>query len=199
MNRNEFIQELSKKLEGYPKEDVQKTIDFYNEIIEDKLEDGISEEEAVLSLGTIEEIVKNFLNEMPLKKLVKNKIKDKKMSTSLVVLLSSTAIIWLPVLIALTAILISIYASLWAVVISLFAVAFSCIVLFLLALVGIIFIVSSNVATGLIWIALGLTSCGVGLLLWILTVYLSKSLVNFTKWMILQIKKSFIKRGEINE
>ena len=123
---------------------------------------------------------------MPLKKLVKNKIKDKKMSTSLVVLLSSTAIIWLPVLIALTAILISIYASLWAVVISLFAVAFSCIVLFLLALVGIIFIVSSNVATGLIWIALGLTSCGVGLLLWILTVYLSKSLVNFTKWMILQ-------------
>ena len=104
MNRNEFIQELSKKLEGYPKEDVQKTIDFYNEIIEDKLEDGISEEEAVLSLGTIEEIVKNFLNEMPLKKLVKNKIKDKKMSTSLVVLLSSTAIIWLPVLFALIAI-----------------------------------------------------------------------------------------------
>ena len=39
MNKNDFIAELRKELNGLPDSDIQRSIDFYTEMIEDKIED----------------------------------------------------------------------------------------------------------------------------------------------------------------
>jgi len=56
MNKNEFLATLRERLNGLPEEDIIKSIDFYGEMLDDRIEDGMSEEEAVSDLGNIDEI-----------------------------------------------------------------------------------------------------------------------------------------------
>ena len=77
MTKLEFLEELKKELCGLPSEDVQKSLEFYSELIDDKIEDGLSEEDAVSQIGNIEEIAKQILSDIPITKLVKQKIKPK--------------------------------------------------------------------------------------------------------------------------
>ena len=63
MTKNEFTVRLKKLLGGLPQEDIEKSIDFYSEMIDDGIEDGMSEEEAVAAIGDIEDIVINIKSE----------------------------------------------------------------------------------------------------------------------------------------
>ena len=56
MTKAEFIEQLSTTLKGLSDEDIKKSLDYYEEMIDDRMEDGKSEEEAVGGLGTIDEI-----------------------------------------------------------------------------------------------------------------------------------------------
>ncbi len=58
MGKREFIEELCKRLRLMSAEDAQKTVTFYSEAIDDRVEDGMSEEDAVESLGNIDDIVR---------------------------------------------------------------------------------------------------------------------------------------------
>ena len=44
MTKQEFAVELSKRLSAFPDQDWTERIDFYIEMIEDRIEDGMSEE-----------------------------------------------------------------------------------------------------------------------------------------------------------
>ena len=47
MKKQEFITKLEEKLSRLPKKEVEERLNFYSEIIEDKIEDGLTEEQAV--------------------------------------------------------------------------------------------------------------------------------------------------------
>ena len=55
MNKNAFLEELREKLSGLPEEDIEESVAFYREMIEDRMEDGVPEEEAVEGVGTVED------------------------------------------------------------------------------------------------------------------------------------------------
>ena len=57
MNKKDFLKILSNELEKFDPNEVKGIIDYYEELISDKVEVGISEEEAVASLGNIKNIV----------------------------------------------------------------------------------------------------------------------------------------------
>lgn len=63
MTKNEFITQLRKLLGGLPQDDIDRSITFYSEMIDDSIEDGMSEAEAVEALGAIEDIVINIKSE----------------------------------------------------------------------------------------------------------------------------------------
>jgi uncharacterized membrane protein len=65
MNKQEFLKCLREGLAGLPQEDVERAIDFYEEMIDDRMEDGLTEEEAVASLGSLEEVIAKMAAEMP--------------------------------------------------------------------------------------------------------------------------------------
>ncbi len=52
MNKREFLQKLENGLSGLPREDIEQRLSFYAEMIDDRIEDGFSEEEAVAGIGT---------------------------------------------------------------------------------------------------------------------------------------------------
>jgi uncharacterized membrane protein len=120
MNKVEFINALKEKLSNIPLKEVEERISFYSEMIDDKIEDGISEEDAVNQIGSVDEVINQILKEIPLSKIVKEKrktIKSKQLKAWEIVLLALGSPIWLSLLIAFLAILLSIYVSLWSVVI----------------------------------------------------------------------------------
>lgn len=199
MLKSEFLKQLENRLVGIPKEDLNRTIDYYNEIISDKQEDGMSEEEAINSLGSIDEIVKDILNEIPIKKLVKEKLQlNRKLKTWEIVLLSATSIIWVPIAIVMFAVILVLYVCLWSGVISLGAAAISCLASSFIAIIGSIDFITGNVCNGLFLIGTGIASLGIGVLLGILTFKFAKIMVIVCKKIILKIKSLFI-RGEKNE
>ena len=122
MNKQEFLSALQERLAGLPGEDLQERLSFYSEMIDDRMEDGLSEEDAVSAVGGLEEIVAQIVAETPLMNLAKERIKPKRrMNAWEIVLLAVGSPIWLSLLIAAVAVILSLYISLWAVLISLWA------------------------------------------------------------------------------
>ena len=59
MNKKEFISELETRIKKYP--DYQEILDYYNEVIQDKIDmNYLTEQEAVASLGSLDEICRNI-------------------------------------------------------------------------------------------------------------------------------------------
>ncbi len=112
MNKYEFLAKLSRELEGLPADEVKQRLDFYAEMIDDGVEEGLSEKEAVAKIDDIDE----------LKTDIPEKSTKRKMKAWEIVLIILGAPVWLSLLIAAFAVVLSIYVSVWAVIVSLWAV-----------------------------------------------------------------------------
>ena len=167
MNKHEFFEQLGRGLSGLPQEDIDERLMFYGEMIDDRMEDGLTEEEAVAEIGSPDEIASQIIAETPLTKLVKQKVKPKrKLKAWEIVLLAVGSPIWVSLLIAAAAVVFSLYITLWSLIISLWAItlAFGVSAVACVAACP-LFIIRGYGLTGLALI-------GVGLLLAGLTVFL---------------------------
>ena len=77
MNKQAFMANLRARLSGLPKQDVEERLSFYSEMIDDRMEDGLSEEDAVLQTGSVEAIAAQIIADIPLTKIAKDKINAK--------------------------------------------------------------------------------------------------------------------------
>ena len=57
MNKSEFLSELRTRLKGLPQNEIEERLSFYGEAIDDRIEEGVPEEDAVLEIGSIDDIV----------------------------------------------------------------------------------------------------------------------------------------------
>ena len=87
MTKNEFLDELRNNLKGLPKDDVEDRVSFYSEMIDDIVSSGKSEEEAVNELGGVNKVIADIAKDMPLKRLVQERIRTKKKMSGLMILL----------------------------------------------------------------------------------------------------------------
>ena len=162
MNKAEFLEKLRAALGGLPQSDIEEKVGFYSEMIDDRMEDGLSEEEAVATVGSVEEIVREIVSDIPLVKIAREKIRPKrKMRAWEIVLLSVGSPIWGALLISVFAILILVYAVLWSVVGSFWA-AFGSLTGGLLAGVAccVVLLVTGSLYSGLFILGCGLLSGG---------------------------------------
>ena len=65
MNKQDFVEELRRLLSDLPWEDAKRSIEFYSEMIDDLVEEGKTEEEAVASVGTPAEVAAAVRAEFP--------------------------------------------------------------------------------------------------------------------------------------
>ena len=195
MNKQEFLDQLRNKRNGLPKEDIEDRISFYRERIEDHIDDGATEEEAVSSIGSVDEVVKTIMAEIPLSKLVKNKAKtrQRRMPVWAIVLLVLGFPVWFPILLSLIIVVFSFYITLWSIIIAFYAVdlalAFSAIACVIAAIGG---FVTGRLAFGLFAIGSCLVLAGLSILMFFGIWYLVKGVVFITGKMLLGIKSLFI-------
>lgn len=199
MKRLEFLLALQNRLSCLPREELEERLAFYNEMIDDRIEEGLSEDEAVAQIGNIDEIVSQIISETPLTTLVKEKIKPKKrLKTWEIVFLAVGSPIWLSLLIAAFAVVISLYAALWSVIVSLWS-AFASVAVCAPAgvLAGVLFLCNGSVTPGIAMIAAGLVCAGLAIFLFYGCKAATKGAVWLTKLLPLSIKRCFIKKEDV--
>lgn len=199
MNKQEFLMQLRKRLSGLPQDDIEERITFYSEMIDDRKEESISEEEAVCEIGNIEEIVSQIIADIPLTKLVKEKIKpERKLKVWTIVLLILGSPIWLSLGIAAFSVVLSVYVVLWAVIISLWAAeaALWCSVLGSI-FACIVFAFNGTILSGVAMISAGIVCAGISIFLFFGCKAATKGTLLLTKKIALSIKNCFIKKEKV--
>ena len=198
MKKHEFILWLRDNLSCLPRQELEERLAFYDEMIQDWMEEGLSEEEAVSQMGDPEEIAAQIIQETPLPLLVKEKIKPKgKLKAWNIALLVLGSPIWLSLLAAVFAVVISLYAALWSVVISLwscFAAVAACAPAGILG--GIVFITTGHGLSGAALMAASLVCGGLSIFLFISCKFATKGAVWLSKQVPLALKRSFMKKED---
>lgn len=123
MKKQEFIDALRKKLSGLPYREVEERLNFYGEMIDDRIEEGIEEADAIADFGSIDEIAEGIIADIPLAKIAKERIKPKRrLKAWEITLIALGSPIWLSLAIAAVAVVLSLYVVLWSVIVSIWAV-----------------------------------------------------------------------------
>ena len=192
MSKTEFIEQLRAALNGLSEEDLKKSVDYYEEVIDDRIEDGISEEEAISGLGSIDEIKSRILEDIPIRKIVKEKIKPKRSLAGWeIALLVIGSPVWVPIVLSLIITGLSLYMSFWIIILSLYVTDLS---LFLAGILGIVlaFMQTNGFATGLFLSGIGVTLTGVSVLLFFGFNQITKGMFILSKKFVLWLKKLFV-------
>ena len=196
MNKCEFLTRLALELKGLPREDAERWLEYYREMLEDSIEDGMSEEEAVASLGDPANIVKEILSQTSLTKLIKNKVSLKrKLRVWEIILICVGSPIWSALAISAAAVFFSVFVSLWAVIVSRWAVELSLAVSGVAGILGMIFgAITGRMHQGLLLLGGGLVCVGLGYFGFFLCKWLTVLLCKLCKLFWLFVKFLFVSK-----
>ena len=121
MKKKQFLKQLKSSLSRLPAGEKRERLDFYSEIIDDKIEEGMTEEEALKDVGSVNEIAVKILNENKLLTKVEKKEKRPLTAGEKVVMIIG-APLWIPIAIACAAIIFSGYVVAYALLLTLWAI-----------------------------------------------------------------------------
>ena len=189
MNREQFIHSLRQGLSGLSQEDIEAQVSFYNEMIDDRMEEGLTEEQAIDQIGPVTQIIGQARLDVPQKKA------KRKLSALEIVLLVLGSPIWISLLAAAFSVVLAFYIVLWSVVISLWAVEVSLGACFFASIVVLpIFILKDYPLSGLAYLAFGLVCAGLSIFGFYGLKYLSKGCAILSKKTFLAIRSIFVRK-----
>ena len=131
MRKDEFLAVLRKSLAVLPAADLDERLDFYREVIEDSMDEGLSEEEAVAQIGSPEQVVMQILTEyaeilaedpvVDVPRVTQPQSAKRRLRTWEIVLLAVGAPIWISlaaaafaIVVSLAAAAVTVFVSVWA-------------------------------------------------------------------------------------
>ena len=192
MDKKQFCTFLENELRLYlSSTEVYKTLNFFKEIIDDRVDEGLSEEEAVSQLGNIDDIVGQILDEHNIKKrqkkLVWRFIPQKTPSAANIIIAILLFPIWITIFSLVASFFLVFISLIFSLVVSVIAFFVGGIALILKAPFYLIY--EKNIAYCLDTLGFGFIITGIGL---IGIYYLLKSLKKVRKnsW---SFKKMFVK------
>ena len=193
MDKFEFMTILEDGIMALPEKERREMLDYYSEMIDDRIEDGLSEEEVVAAVGDVDEIIRQVLMDTPLTKLVKEKVKTRRSLRAWeIILLVLGSPVWLPILIAVAAVIFSVGVAFWALVFSFSGAAFAFAVATIAAFAGaIVFVIKTGTIAGLGMIGIALIMAGLAILFYFAAKAMAKGLLWLGKKTVSGIKRSF--------
>lgn len=194
MNKEDFLNELRQKLSGLPQDDLEERLSFYSEMIDDRVEDGKSQEEAVADIGTVDSVVEQIMADTPLALLVKERVRPKRdLKAWEVLLLILGSPVWVPLIMAFVIIVLSVYVVIWSVVICFYALDLSLLAGFIGCIVGIFTYIGAKNAAGVLFsIGAAFICAGLAILMFFACVWITKAVVRLTGKMLLGMKTRIV-------
>ncbi len=148
MNKEQFLAAIEKKLSDMEPEEREASLAYYEEMLSDRMEEGMTEEQAVADMGDVDEVTSAILAEPNIVRDIKEKITSKRtLKAWEIVLIVLGSPLWISLLaaaasvvLALAITVLSLYLVLWVLVVCIYIVALS---LAICAVAGIVGAVSS--------------------------------------------------------
>ncbi len=188
MNKHEFLAELRKRLSDLPPETVRSTLDYYSEIVDDRMEEGMTEEAAVEAVGTLDEVASEILDATSSAKTGKAHVKPhRKTAPWVIVLLILGSPVWIALLAAAFVIVLATYIVIWSVTIALWATELCLAAGSVAGIVASPFIMLHGNHS---WS--GMACLGAGLILAGLSIFMFYGCLNATKGMCFVSKRIFL-------
>lgn len=188
MKKNEFMDNLKRKLKNESYEYVCQAVEYYDEIISDLIEDGASEEEAIASLGNIDDILLNMHDD-----IIEMKPHSKKSTVFIGLLLVLGFPIWGSLLSAGLCLLLSAYIIIWCVPIVTICFAIAGTISFIVGIFGAFPLFVHSMALGLTQLGLSALFGSMGVVGIILTHAVSKRIYDYSKELTEYIKDMVVK------
>ena len=217
MLRITFLADLKDRLYGMPQEEIEERLSFYNEMINDRMEEGLSEEEAIEAIGPVDEIAAQILNSLPAEPALEpvtapdyaayqpmpgyempsyEEKPGKSVNGVKTALLLIGFPIWGSLLIAAAAVVFSLIISVFALVISFWAVAVSMAVsVIACAVSAVCSFISGRALLGVAWIGAGLFCAGLAILMFLCGGVVTRGLLAATKKLAGGLSKLFRRKG----
>ncbi len=176
MNKETFLTRLTEALSFMDPGERSRTVQYYREILEDRIEEGLCEEAAVAEMEPVEQIAARFRAET-------SPSPKKQHARWMTALLLVGSPLWLPLLLAAGIVFLSLLIAAWAVILSLFAVT-AVLTLSLVAGIGclLLLLIGGYPLTGLFLLGAGLFCAAIGIALFFLVLTLSRLLLRGSVW-----------------
>ena len=215
MTKYEFLAELQKDLASLPTAEARERLNFYSEMIDDLVDDGMTEEEAVAKISgdringedTVEVTPINeapdTVTDIPTPVVEapspvntptpkSEKKKRGSMTPLAITLLVLGSPLWVSLLIGLVSVVFSVYVSIWSAVISLWAVPTVLGVAALIVLVQcIVFLITTGPLAAISLLGAAFVCAGIAILMFIICKYITKGAFYITKKPILWVISLF--------
>ena len=201
MTKFDFLMELNEKLSGLPEEDVEKSLQYYSEMISDRMEDGLGEAEAVAAVGEPAEIAAQIeaqiLSEMPLGQLVRTKLKPTRTWRAWeIVLLVLGAPGWVPLLVSVLSVVFSVYVSIWSAVVSLYAANLALAVSAVACVIAAVpYVAGGSIAASAFMFGCGLIVAGLAIFMFFGCGRIAGAVLRLGKLILRGIRACFIGKG----
>lgn len=112
MNKEEFLSGVRERLAGLAPKELEESLSYYREMIEDHMEDGMQEQEAVAAMGSVEEAASQILEGMSLPKLVKSKVRlSRTLRAWEIALLIGGSPVWVPLIVCIVLVFFAFYVT----------------------------------------------------------------------------------------
>lgn len=196
MNKQDFLFQLGEALSGLPQGDIEEQLSFYSEMIDDKVENGLTEEAAVAEIGPADRIASQAIADTPLPRLVRERIRTgQRLRACEIILLVLGFPLWFPLMMAGLAILLSGYIVLWALVLSAWTVWVSfAAVSPAAAVTGVFLACRGSVVQGLLMVSSALVLAGLAVFLFFGCRALTRAIWNLTKRIARGTKSLFLRK-----
>ena len=184
MTKKEFLSALSRGLSKLPRKEREERVNFYREMIDDRIEEGMPEPDAVASVGTVDGIVSQILAERPaVVSEAPQKSGGGKIGVILLLVLGFP--VWFPItlslLVTFASVFFSLFVTLWAVEIGLAAGGVGGVGSFFVLLV------TGQFASAFLSLGAGLVSGGFAVLLFFgalaVTRALGRGIARLSRWI----------------
>ncbi len=193
MTKEKFLAILRKGLSPLPKKERDERLTFYSEMIDDRMEEGLSEEEAVAGIGNPEEIAKQIAGEIPSGEKVG---RGRKFRAWEVVLLVLGSPLWIALLAAVFAVVLALLVVLWAVIVCFWAVFASLAACAFGGLAaGVVFSLVGSPIVGLAMFGAAMVCAGLAVFAFFGCNAATKGAAFLSKWTVLGIIRFFRRKG----
>lgn len=195
MRKYEFLTELQSKLQGLPKDEIENRVNFYREMIEDRMDEGKSEEQAVAEVGDVDDIVRQIASETPFVKLVKEKAKPKRSLRGWeIALLILGFPLWFPLMLTGMVLCLVFYLLVWILVIVTYVVELALIASSVVCLIA-FFVMLFQGNVNLMPLGGSIMCAGAALLFLFACIGATKVTLKLSKSIMTGIKTSFVRKG----
>lgn len=189
MNKEEFLESLKRLLKSLGKSEREKSLSYYSEIIDDYIEDGYTETEAVEQVGSPGVIAQEILEEQGGRPGGQLSGGMKGLVAVLLVLgfplWGSLMLAGVCLLLAAALLILSAYIVIWCIPVCTGACSVSGLVLSVISMGGAAIIIFQDTAAGVIQLGIGMVCAGIfilfGLLTWVLGKIFAGVTVRFSR------------------